>query len=380
VTSMRPLRVALIGLARFGIAEPYAGGMEAHTATLARALQGAGHSVTVFAGPATAPAPDDLHVVPIIDREPDMAGSSRIDNAMVPGRAEDEIDGYRRVLEAIATSDFDVVHNASLHPLPVTQRLNVPVLHALHTPPFPELLDAHEERLRLEDIPSTVSAVSATLAAQWTLIEATVIRNGIDLRAWSPLPVAEKHRTGAVWAGRIVPEKGLHLAIEAANAAGMELTIAGPVMDRRYFSDMVEHRLGGTVRWAGHLPTSKLKVIYSCAEVGLVTPMWDEPFGLVAAEMLACGLPVAGFDRGAIASIVSTDVGRLVKTEDTNALAAAIVEASLLDCRRCRHHATRHLSVDAMAQRYVDLYRRLMAAPTPDHASRWVAESRVDAE
>ncbi|GAA0270363.1 hypothetical protein GCM10010302_04920 [Streptomyces polychromogenes] len=115
-----------------------------------------------------------------------------------------------------------------------------------------------------------------------------MVHNGIDLRRWP----AGTGGGDLVWYGRIVPEKGPALAIAAAEA-GVALTLAGPVADHRYFRDHVAPRLGGRIRYAGHLRRRELAALVGSARATLVTPCWDEPYGLVVAESLACGTPVA---------------------------------------------------------------------------------------
>ena len=361
------LRVAIIGPSRFGIAEPYAGGLEAHTAELARALGHLGHSVTTFAGPHDAPRPADLCVQPVVFDSPDYDCCERIDNAMPPGRWQGDDDSYRRVLAAVAeTGRFDVVHNNSLHYLPVVldHDVEVPFVHTVHTPPFDHLASAHRHR-RCRDgrrgvDPSgkrlgNVVAVSAFLASTWGALVDEVVHNGSAMSTW---PMGPGGTTRCVWMGRIVPEKAPHLAIDAARLAGRSITLAGPIHHPGYWAAEVAPRLGPDACWDGHLATADLAALCRTAAVGVVTPTWDEPFGLVIAEMLASGLPVAAFARGATPELLAPGIGVLATAGDVADLARAIDAAAQLDRSACRRFAVANLSATAMAQRYVDLYRR----------------------
>lgn len=356
------LRVAIIGHARFGIAEPFAGGIESHTALLARSVRDLGHHVTVFAGPATAEAPNDLTVVPIVDREPDCTGYERTDNPMPAGRWETEDAGYRLALGAVAAPGaFDVVHNNSLHYLPPTlcDQLGVPTVHTLHTPPFDPLHLAHEQRARRAP-GGDVVAVSHSLRRAWGALATTVVPNGVRIDEWV---YGDAPSDACVWMGRVVPEKAPHLAIDAARLAGRKIVLAGPVQHPGYFEAEVRPRLGAHARWLGHLDTTSLSALCRTAAVGVVTPQWDEPFGLVIAEMLACGTPVAAFARGAITELVVPGVGATAAPDDVASLAAAIDAAARLDRRVCRKHAVEHLSAMVMAERYIARYRAAMNRP-----------------
>ncbi|MEO5901825.1 MAG: glycosyltransferase [Ilumatobacteraceae bacterium] len=320
-----------------------------------------GHDVTVFAGPATVPTPGDLRVVPIVAREPDCTGCERTDNPMPPGRWESEDAGYRAVLAAVAEPGaFDVVHNNSLHYLPpaLSDQLEVPMVHTLHSPPFDTLHLAHLHRARHAERHGDVVAVSDSLRRTWGSLATTVVPNGVRTEDWT---FGDAPDRSCVWMGRIVPEKAPHLAIDAARLAGRPITLAGPVQHMRYFEDQVKPRLGADARWVGHLDTAGLSALCRSAAVGVVTPQWDEPFGLVIAEMLACGTPVAAFARGAITELVVPGVGATAPPDDVVSLAGAIDAAARLDRQVCRKHAVAHLSARAMAARYVGLYRAVMA-------------------
>jgi glycosyltransferase involved in cell wall biosynthesis len=187
-----------------------------------------------------------------------------------------------------------------------------------------------------------------------------VIPNGISLETWRYR--RRPRRAGAVWSGRIVPEKGTHLAIEAARLAEMALTIAGPTPDRDYFERCLADA-GAEAAYAGHLDSAALAELVGDAHVALVTPCSEEPFGLVAIEALACGTPVAAFARGALPEILDARTGALARPEDTAGLARQIQIARGLSRGACRRRAEGRFSLDAMTDRYLDAYRSLLAGP-----------------
>jgi glycosyltransferase involved in cell wall biosynthesis len=160
----------------------------------------------------------------------------------------------------------------------------------------------------------------------------------------------------------LVPEKGADLAVAAARAAGWPLQLAGPIVDSGWFEAKVAPHLSDTVRYLGHLDQAQLSAAIGAASATLVTPRWDEPYGLVVAESLACGTPVVAFARGGIPEIVDEQSAVLVAGGDVAGMAAAIPAAVALDRDACRRRATRACSIEAMVDRYEDIYRQLLPA------------------
>lgn len=189
-----------------------------------------------------------------------------------------------------------------------------------------------ESALRASPAP-VLAAVSRATAEQWSDVADVrhVVPNGVDTGAW-PLGPGGEH---AVWCGRMVPEKAPHLAIDAARAAGLELRLAGPIVDGAYWQRHVAGRLGDDVRYVGHLGHADLALLIGASRVAVLTPDWEEPFGMAAAEAMATGTPVAAFAR-------------------------AMRVAAALPRDGVRAFARAHVGIDAMGRRYEGLYAQLI--------------------
>ncbi|MCW2757401.1 MAG: glycosyl transferase family 1 [Nocardioidaceae bacterium] len=344
------MRVCLIASSRFPIREPLAGGLEAHTFALARALLQRGHQVSLFA------AEGSCHGLDVEDLPASLFRASTAARADVGARPEDWMREHHAYLDLMLmlardTGRFDVVHNNSLHhlPLAMASMLDVPVVTTLHTPP----LDWLESAIAFAPPSCRFVAVSEAMARAWShVVTPTVVLNGVDTDQWA-------YGDGggpAVWSGRLVPEKAPHLAALACRLLDRELVLAGPVMDRAYFEREVRPLLGDRIRYAGHLTHAELVRLLQAASVALVTPVWDEPYGLVAAEAMSCGTPVAAFARGGIPEIVDDTSGRLAHGHDALALAAAVGEASALDRRAVRGRAVSSFSLERMVDGYEQVY------------------------
>jgi glycosyltransferase involved in cell wall biosynthesis len=238
--------------------------------------------------------------------------------------------------------------------------LPMPMVTTLHTPPFKWLASgvriAGGKNLRLV-------AVSDAIRQEWSdvALAEDVILNGVDLSGFGfhPYPDQEPY---LVWYGRIVPEKGLHFAIDAARILGMKLRFAGPLLDRAYFEEQIQPRLGNDTIYVGHLTHRDLSRLIGGARTFLCTPCWEEPYGLVVAEALACGVPVAAFARGAIPTILTSTTGALATPDDAASLAKAAEKALLLDRMDCRRRAESFCDAEVMVDGYETVYRRAMGA------------------
>lgn len=350
----RSLRICLIASMRHPIAEPFAGGLESFTHALAERLADRGHHVDVFAAPGS---DSRLRVTSLAVPRCDLSEESLRDTH-APERAwMEEHHAYLGLMLELSRSPgrYDLIHNNSLHHLPVAMApaLDAPVVSTLHTPPVPWL----ESAIALSDRPGHFVSVSHATRAAWRhVVDSDVVPNGVDTDAWRPGPGGGP----AVWTGRLVPEKAPHLAIAACRRARVPLVLAGPVGDEAYVEREVLPLLGADVSYAGHLERASLVDLVGGASVALVTPDWAEPYGLVAAEALSCGTPVAGFDRGAMAELVVPGTGVLAPAGDVRALAEAVREARTLDRGPVREHALRSCSLDRMVDDYERVYAGLL--------------------
>jgi glycosyltransferase involved in cell wall biosynthesis len=348
------LRICLIASSRFPVREPFMGGMEAHTHALASALIRRGHEVSLFAAPGSDPrlGVHELEVARFCS-----SPAARSDVGSPPEEWMQEHHAYLDLMLGLSRREhgrFDVVHNNSLHHLPVAMSrvLEAPVVTSLHTPPVPWL----ESAAVYAAAGSRFVAVSRHVARAWRhVVDADVVHNGVDTGLWAEGPGGPR----AVWSGRIVPEKAPHEAVQAALPAGMPIDVAGPVHDRAYFDAQVLPLLGEEARYVGHLEADQLRDLVRSAAVAVVTPRWDEPFGLVAAEALSCGTPVAAYAAGALPELVDEETGRLVRAGDVVALAGAMVGAARLSRHACRRRACERFGHERMVDDYVRTYREM---------------------
>jgi glycosyltransferase involved in cell wall biosynthesis len=320
------LRIVVIAPLRFPIRQPFAGGLESAVWHEVRLLRRRGHDVTLIAteGSDFLDERDDgnergerderderddraanAFVLPAVEWGDDPTAA---DDTYPAGYLEVALPALDAALDRLAASSggIDVVLNHCLHGLPLARaaELGTPMISTLHTPVVQDLVDAHDGGHALA---STFLSVSRHTRAVWrdAGIDSTVLPNAVDSDRWPAGAGGE----GFVWFGRLVPEKGAHLAIDAARAAGRRITLAGRIGDRAYFDRDILPRLGDDAVYAGQLPVPELAALVGRSACALVTPLWDEPFGLITPEALTCGTPVAAFARGGVVELAATTPG-----------------------------------------------------------------------
>ena len=163
-----------------------------------------------------------------------------------------------------------------------------------------------------------------------------------------------------VFLGRIEHFKGAHIAIEVARRAGRRLVIAGNVPEsaeaQRYFREEVEPFVDGCrVSYVGPVDDAAKSTLLGAAAAFLMPVLWDEPFGIVMAEALACGTPVIGFGRGAVPEVVREGLTGFV-SPTVDHMVEAIGRIGELNREACRQDAEKRFSQEALVRTYESIY------------------------
>ena len=341
------MRIAQIAPLAESVPPKLYGGTERVVAWLVDELVELGHEVTLFAS-------DDSHtrakLVPVCQRALRLARPH-----------PDPIAAQAALLETVArgAEQFDVIHAHIdwLH-LPILQRAGVPFLTTLHG-----RLDLHGLSKMIELFP-TAPYVSISDNQRCPLPEAKwlgTVYHGMPKTLLRPAFSAGHY---LAFLGRLTHEKGAHIAIRIAQAAGMPLHIAAKVPrdHRSYFKEHLEPLIDGkNIQLVGEVDDRRKQSFLEKATALLFPIDWPEPFGLVMIEAMACGTPVIAFRAGSVPEVIEDGVtGFIVGSEEEAVRAVSLV--GKLNRRQIRRTFERRFTARRMADDYLDLYRQLVSS------------------
>jgi glycosyltransferase involved in cell wall biosynthesis len=353
------MKIAIVAPLVSAIREPQRGGSQAFVSDLARGLVDRGHEVHLYAASGS-----EVPGVQVIDTGVDPhALAATLYRAFGPatdglGLAEA---AFAAVYAAVREARYDVVHNHAFDApaISLASTVRAPVVHTLHLPPDAAVADALRDAARSRH-PPTIAGVSVSQASAWRDVVAVdaILPPFVPTRLirWS-----SSAGDGAVFAGRLSPEKGAIEAIEIARAAGVRIDVYGDIYDAEYTQRRIDPRRAdpGVAIHPG-VPRPALWELMARAAVVLCPAAGEETFGMVAAEAQACGTPVVAFRRGALEEAVVDGVtGFLVEPADINTAADAVTRATELSRSQCREHAESHLDLELSLDAHEQLYGRV---------------------
>jgi glycosyltransferase involved in cell wall biosynthesis len=264
----------------------------------------------------------------------------------------------KKIEEALKRTSIDLIH---MHGIDFHRYLpppGPPVLGTLHLPPAwypPEVFGLRRPNTFLHCV-----STSQRQACPPSSLLLPVIENGVPLETFA-MPHAK--RAFSLGLGRICPEKGFHIALDAATCAGVPLLLGGEVFayeaHRQYHREEILPRLNGRHRFLGPVRLKRKRRLLGAARCLLAPSLAPETSSLVAMEALAAGTPVIAFPSGALCEIVEDGrTGYLVKT--ASEMAEAIQAAAGLNHNLCRETARRRFSAHRMVKEYFGVYRALV--------------------
>lgn len=318
------------------------GGIERVIDMLVRGLVDAGHEVTLFAHP-------DSSVPCTLIPYSGESSSSRLDTMR----------NMATITRGVLGGGFDIVHSfgrvAYLLPL---LPLRIPKLMTYQREVSPRSVRLghllSHGTLHFSGISNWMIEETRHLA-NWHLVF-----NGVPMSVYEFVPAVAEDAP-LVFLGRIEHIKGTHLAIDIARKTRRRLVIAGniPQGHEAYFDKEVKPYLdGGQITYVGPVNDIQKNVLLGQAAAFLMPILWEEPFGIVMAEALACGTPVLGLRRGAVPEVVEDGITGFVR-DAVDELVATVARLGEIDRGLCRKRAEALFSDQAVVAKYLDVYKAM---------------------
>ena len=326
------------------------GGAEQIASLVERGMVAAGHRSIVIAAPGS------------------ETSGELIESAAAPLRAGDITDDVRRnaqrihrecIGQALERYPIDLIHFHGLDFFSYVPQQDLPMLATLHLPVsfYPASI--------FEDARVQLNCVSHTQARSVTAQKKfPVVCNGIETRQYRN---GSGEKRSLLSLGRICPEKGVHIALDAALRLDTSLVIAGPVHPfrdhQRYFADCIEPLLDEKRRYIGSVNLETKKALLAGAKCLLIPSLVAETSSLVAMEAISAGTPVIAFRSGALPEIVEHgETGFIV--DSPNEMGEAVQRVSAISAETCRLRAQLRFDAERMVDGYSALYRFVVQGRT----------------
>src|SRR4030043_1172569 len=322
-------------------------------------LSARGHAVTLFASPGSTAKGKLISVFekPLLDAN--ISWSNPVWN----------LRNLSLAVEMANKGKFDIIHShLDLWTLFFHNLTKTPVIHTMHNPLYRTNADANkDDRLRLftEEAKRTNIVFISRSAKDQAMIEfpekrARIIYNGIDL---SHFKFNEKGGEHFVWISRVNKHKGVENAIAAAEKLGVRLLLAGRIDPTQveYFDAYVKPHLNEKIKYIGELTEEQLSDFYGGAKACLYPIEWEEPFGLVVAEAMACGTPVIAYRRGSMPELIEDGKTGYVIDSNIDLLAKAMQKVGQINRALVRQHVEERFSKERMVDDYEKAYYEILA-------------------
>jgi glycosyltransferase involved in cell wall biosynthesis len=336
------MRIGLIASPFIPVPPTRYGGTELFVATLAEALRRLNVNVSVYANGDSTVEADVRWVYPKQEwpLPAEMSGLTK------------DLDHTSWSIKD-AEEGCDLVHVSNALAVPFSRLSPLPFVCTLHHPCEPSITDLYE---RYKSV--TYVSISHHQASLHPSVVSKVIHHGLELSRYRFSAEKDPY---LCFLGRICPIKGTHHAIAIAKRLGMPLKIAGEVQPifQSYFDTQIRpHVDGRNVEFLGEADFPMKNELLSRSTALLFPIEWEEPFGLVMVEAMACGTPVIAFRGGAVEEVVANGISGTICQNVDDAVRA--LREDRFDALAIRKYAEKHFSAMAMARQYRQLYASIL--------------------
>ncbi len=353
---MKKLRIAQVVSLQESVPPKGKNGLEYVVHYLTEELVKRGHNVTLFATENSKTSARLIDVLPYPAAKKRLFGWGSTDYSMTA------------LTKAIGMeNEFDIIHThigrVSYY---FTNLIKTPIVETIHSPihkipkkylPKKNIQDKYlkESRARYKKMHHVFVSKNQKKNA-FMQNSGSVIHNGIDLGEFKFKKDPEDYY---LYLGYITPDKGAHLAVRSARRARVKLKLAGSYRYcEKYFKEEIKpYFKKGKIEYVGVVNPIQRNKLLGGARAILVPVEWEEPFGLIMTEAMACGTPVIGFNRAAVSEIVKNEITGFI-VENYMGMARAIKKIDKINRNECRKHVENHFSVEKMVDGYEKVYEK----------------------
>ena len=340
------MKIAILSPVWFPVPPKGYGGIEWIVSLLADGFVEAGHDVTLFASGDSSTRAELVSAYAVAPSE--MIGNAQIE--------------LRHALKCFErASDFDIIHDHSGPPaVAISGAVATPTVHTVHGPMDGEPGDVYRQ---LRSVAPRTGLISISLnqrKPQPDLAWAANIPNGLDLSLY---PMDGARDDYLLFLGRMTADKGAHRAVEVAKKAGVPLLLAGKnrePAERAYFDECVKpHLREGMIEYVGEVSHEEKVRLLQKARATLFPIDWEEPFGLVMIESMACGTPVLATRRGSVPEVIDDGQTGII-VDDHLKMADVLHQADALEAGAIRRVVEKRFSKARMVDDYLATFEEVL--------------------
>jgi glycosyltransferase involved in cell wall biosynthesis len=254
---------------------------------------------------------------------------------------------------ADAARDCDILHLNNAAGIASSRFFDLPFVYTVHHPKEDGLSEFYDYYPDVQYV--TISDFQRSLES---MPKMHTIHHGIRMEDYS---LRNKKEPYLSFIGRFAPVKGPHLAIQVAKRTGIPLKLAGEIqpMFKSYFETEVKPHIDGRfIEYIGEADLATKEEFLGKSMAMLFPIQWNEPFGLVMIEAMACGTPVIALRGGSVAEVVVDGISGYV-CENVEQMVERARNLSLVPLA-VRQYAEKNFSVNVMVKKYIDLYTEIL--------------------
>lgn len=348
------MRIAILGSVALPVPPPAQGGTEWIAYYQAIGLTDRGHQVLLFAAKGTKENfknQKNIHVI-------EVGGGDVVSGSLREKNFNGFVESSRKLrLETVYLSEvlekliehkdsYDFILNNMRGEavfLPIAKLLNKPFANVMHLNLFTELAQVFQE------FNAHIITISNAQRKNFPNINyLATVYNCVDVGKFTFNPVPQDY---LLMVGSIGRHKNQGEAIAVAKELGLKLVLAGKINDQSYFDELKKNIDGKNIRWVGEVDFSEKLKLYQNAKAFLFPINWEEPFGLVMIEAMACGTPVVAFNKGAVNEVIQNGLTGYV-VENHSQMIDTVKKIDAINRQNCRKHVEENFTVEKMIDGY----------------------------